>query len=270
MYFGGEIVLAKECDYESSKRLGLICPFCNSAVFLRSESIRHVKNKMQIVSPYFAHYPSGSVDNWDCENRSHTKEGKEKIEQIKIQARNQRLKIYNAYLWNMFQTDRNIPYSALNLIRSRFGNKWCQANSIIARQEWSESLELVYELIPDSIEAMHQLQGFPTEGKPPFMTEEDYKEEVQKQKAYISNCDRRLHKAICFEIAEFLATNTAGYAFEKFFKFCIYCQILLLTEQKKFTEDMIEKRYVSITAQLAGLIAGTHWIEQINAKMEAT
>jgi len=63
MYFGGDIVFADECNYQSAQKLGLKCPFCDSAVFLRSESVRNVKGKLQLISPYFAHYSSGYLNN---------------------------------------------------------------------------------------------------------------------------------------------------------------------------------------------------------------
>ena len=90
MYFGGEIINASECDYATSRNLGLICPFCNSAVFIRSESVRQRNGKIQLVRPYFAHYPGGSETNWDCDKRLHTNQGREQIEKLKIQARDQR------------------------------------------------------------------------------------------------------------------------------------------------------------------------------------
>ncbi|MDJ0689039.1 MAG: hypothetical protein QNJ41_11055 [Xenococcaceae cyanobacterium MO_188.B32] len=57
MYLGGTIVSATECDFEDYKRLGLTCPICRQAVYLRSGSIRQqtLRNKKTIeqkIEPY--------------------------------------------------------------------------------------------------------------------------------------------------------------------------------------------------------------------------
>jgi hypothetical protein len=45
MYLGGFVVKADDCDHDSAKQWGLKCPFCDSAVFLRSQSIRKIKGE---------------------------------------------------------------------------------------------------------------------------------------------------------------------------------------------------------------------------------
>lgn len=263
MYFGGEIIAAAECDYQTSRELGLTCPFCNSAVFLRSESVREVKGRIQLVRPYFAHYPSGDANNLDCEKRSRTKQGKEKIEQIKIQARNQRLNLYNAHLWEIFSEDRNISRQDLNEMRRLFGERWCQQQSARVRVEWAKMLDGVYAYIDDVLSAIRgKSSTFQPEGKPFFMPDKDYKEEWKKQSAYMLGCDRRLHRAICFEVADFLATDTGSLAFQKFFKACLFVERFYapIPQVKK-----LDAR--SHVPMIAGLLAGTHWIEQIDKRL---
>ena len=80
MYFGGDIVSAEECDYNSYERLGLKCPFCDHPVFLRAGSSRKNKGVEQTVVTCFAHFKGTSVFELNCEVRFKTTVGREKIE----------------------------------------------------------------------------------------------------------------------------------------------------------------------------------------------
>jgi hypothetical protein len=259
MYFGGEIISATDCNYQTSRDLGLVCPFCSSAVFIRSESVREIKGKLQLVRPYFAHYPSGSPDNWDCEKRSRTKQGREEVERIKVQARNQRLKLYNAHLWDMFATDRNVSHQKLNKVRSRFGDRWCEERSILTRFEWGKSLDSVYTMIDELVQKETDLKHSDIA---PYMDEQDFNEEREKQLFYFLDCDIRLHRTICCEIADFLGTNTGGFAFLKFFKTALFVESVY----SDIAEIKRNEPRLHIYA-IAGLLAGTHWIEQIQQRI---
>lgn len=103
MYLGGDIVEAVSCNFESSRQLGLVCPFCREAVYLRGQTEREVNGRKQIVSPAFCHY-SRKLDDLDCERRSITLEGREQIDRIKAEKRGQRLKLYNDRLWEMISS----------------------------------------------------------------------------------------------------------------------------------------------------------------------
>ncbi len=262
MYFGGEIISADECDYQTSRQLGLICPFCSSAVFVRSESVRQTKKGLQLVRPYFAHYPSGSDIDWDCERRAHSKAGRDEIERIKITAREQRLRLYNAHLWKMIADDRNISHQKLNSIRSMFGESWCQRVGILTRAEWKRSLDSAYTFIDEAIAACQhgEIDHVP---KPVALSSKDWAEEIEKQKAYTLQCDRRLHRAICFEVADFLGTNTGGFAFDKIFRACVWMEIAIGLDQNMVKRAQPREHLAMISA----FIAGTHWADQINKRL---
>lgn len=267
MYFGGEIINASECDYESSKNLGLICPFCSSAVFVRSESVREAKGKLQLVRPYFAHYPSGLSDNWDCEKRSRSKQGREEIEQIKIQARNQRLRLYNAHLWRMIAEDRNISHQMLNKVRSQFGQRWCEEQSILARHELKLCLDGAYTFIDAALQEIENKNSslFSPSARPPGMNAQTYLEEAKKQNSYLMECDRRLHRAICFEVVDFLATDTGGFAFLNVYKACLVLSMMISGANGEREIRRMSPR--SHIPTIAGFIAGTHWVDQINKRL---
>lgn len=246
MYFGGEIVSAADCDYETARSLGLICPFCKSAVFVRSESTRKVKSRVQLVRPYFAHYPTGSEQNWDCEKRSHTVQGREHLEQLKIQARNQRLRLYNAHLWGMFSDAHGIKPQHLNRVRSAVGEQWCEQTSILVRHEWSKALSDAYTYIDAAVQ--------------------DIQARVNSGDHYLMRCDLRLHQAICYEIIDFLATDSAGFVFAKLFKFAAL-QTLASKPDDWGVQEIKRLSPICYISAIAIAIAGTSWIDQIRERL---
>lgn len=94
IYLGGNIVLANECNYESHKKLGLVCAFCSEPVFL-------VKSSSGQFSDHFKHYRVIDIVNKDCENRAISRHGREIIKQIKSENRKQRLVLFNRHLFEM-------------------------------------------------------------------------------------------------------------------------------------------------------------------------
>lgn len=261
MYFGGEIISAKDCDYQTSRDLGLTCPFCNSAVFVRSESARKIKGKLKLFQPYFAHYPSGNADDWDCEKRSHTKQGREQIERLQIQARDQRLKLYNDRLWEMFARDRNVSRQRLTKVKAFYGDRWCERQAVLWRKEWAQSKEHIYELVEAALQDIESGMLSVEDARPPLVKSSAYYSECQKQADYFMNCDRRLHRLICFEIVDFLGTNTAGFAFHKLALASLV--MLALYEPPQVTKRSHHNSSLYL-ATISGLVVGTHWVEQIN------
>lgn len=249
MYFGGEIIKASDCNYQSSRELGIVCPFCSSAVFLRSQSTREVKGKIQLVRPYFAHYPTGNPDNWDCDNRSHTKQGREEIEQIKIQARNQRLKLYNAHLWEMFAESHGITHAQLNKVRSVFGERWCETTSVLVRHEWRLCLDSVYTYIDAVIQ--DNLIGIKS---------------AQIKEHYLLDCDIKFHQVICNEVADFLSTDSSGYVFHKLFKFSIFKGMEV--DKINFPDKNWKKLApLGFIVAMTIFVATTRWTELLNKRM---
>lgn len=247
MYFGGDIVSADECDFNSSKELGLKCPFCDSGVFIRSASIRKTKGKERLVDAYFAHYPSGWQDNWDCENRSKTAQGQREVEKIKIEARNQRLRVYNAYLWSMFADELNITHRQLNHVRSVFGEAWCERTSVLVRREWHNSISDVYTILDATVQELVN---------------------TVKDGHHLLTCDLRMHQLICHEIAEFLGTNTGGFCFLKLFKFSLLQQLRAGSMSSvEWGATQIRHLYpVAHLKSIAIIVSAVSWIEQINKR----
>jgi hypothetical protein len=257
IYLGGEIVSADDCDYQSYKFLGLICPYCSEAVFLRSGSIRETtlrnkKQSTQIVQPSFAHY-KGSLTSMECENRATTKEGRERIKAIIIESRNQRLELFNKRLWDLIKSDRNIREKKIsNIVKSFIDNRELQVLALQTRRYWAEILPRIYEIFDSMREvndftASHSLMGSP------LKTAEDMAEEKAAFEGYFGTVSKQFHYTVCTEVADFLTTHTSGHAFYWLTRAAIYQMVCL--GQKDSTRDPY---YICLS--IASVIFGTHWL----------
>jgi len=100
IYWAGAVVDAEKCDYDSSKELGLHCPFCREAVFLRVGHQRQVKGETLNISPSFIHYANLGLD---CELRSSRPDGQAYINSLQIQSHNQRLLLFNKHFLDILE-----------------------------------------------------------------------------------------------------------------------------------------------------------------------
>lgn len=113
--YGGMLIDANECDYNSFKHLGLLCPICKRTVFLVGETDRSAcerKNKdgstSQVksshVSAYFAHHPEVDKNTVnDCELKSSQITVTERL-YLEAKAHNQRQKVFHAHFWKILST----------------------------------------------------------------------------------------------------------------------------------------------------------------------
>jgi len=219
IYRGGEIIDASLCDYESSKKLGLICPFCSQAVFLRAGSYyeRHGK---KIVSPWsFCHYHSDDPLALECELRAKRKDGKEYIERLRIESRNQRLKLFNTRMTDILNQCWTDNYQYIKQLYKLYGKKWIEVKTIELRHELNSNfsfylteLEMIHKQV-----CKPKLYDNPNDLGLKIWT----KQEIQEQNQKLSFIDKQIHFTICTEVLEFLSTRTGGYAFLKFLSLAI-------------------------------------------------
>lgn len=268
MYLGGEIVRAIDCDFSSSKNLGIVCPYCSEAVFLRSggmrdQTLRNGQKKTQIVNPYFAHYAGGSYNAFECENRSMSAEGRERLRTIAIEARNQRLDLYNRRLWEMFKNDRNIREKRIAAVcRKHFKNpRELEVVSIAARRYWGKILPRVYEFMEMTIEKDRGLEW--DEGLKGAIERSDWERQRDRNIDYYGEVGLKYHRAVCKEIADFLSTRTGGHAFYWLSRHAVY--ILSLGGADSFLKKL-DDYHLCLT--IASQIAIAHWIEQINLEIK--
>jgi hypothetical protein len=211
MYRGGEIVEASLCDYNSAKTLGLICPFCSQAVFLRSGSFYQRKGK-EIVSPdSFAHYHSDDPLSLDCELRAKRKDGLEYIERLRIESREQRLKLFNSRLIEVLTPSWQNNIKFIKQVTKIFGKKWIEMTMIQCRQELSQNLAFYL----DTIEMMQKDYCNKLKPVDNLSSQIWTAKEISEQNQFYSFVDRQIHLTICQEVLEFLSTRTGGYAFIK-------------------------------------------------------
>jgi hypothetical protein len=100
--YGGQLVEAAECDYNSYKHLGLLCPECKDPVYLRAEGKRLQHGKEVSIGACFCHFPGKDPTLIaQCENRVSKYTPKE-LQRMAAQAKGQRLKLLQRWFWSVF------------------------------------------------------------------------------------------------------------------------------------------------------------------------
>jgi hypothetical protein len=264
LYLSGELIEADQCDYSSSRELGLVCPFCSEAVFLRAGSfrdttLRNGKKVTQIINANFAHYP-GSFLGFDCELRANSKEGKEKLAQLIVESKNQRLKLFNQRFWELFKQDRNLREKKLIVVIKRYfpNLKEVEALSIKSRMQWRSTLSIIYGFLQETAEFFDTISSKEIQSNLRISIQ-TIEEEKTVNKMYFDSISKQYHYQICTEIVDFLATNTAGLAFYHLTKVAIATMILSTPDSKELENLIKDPHYICMA--IAGQIYGTHWIK---------
>jgi len=221
MYRAGWIVNAEECDYESSRNLGLVCPFCSEALFWAGDYSRVVKEQTQFVSAAFRHYRSADPTAQDCELRATRPDGEAFVNKLEIQSRNQRLELYNRRLWEIFCKTHNQAALDLKRCRKLFGTRWLDNQAKLARNYFRDHSDALSKDLAATFEAMKEnkrsdgWQCLLDAGEIDASDEEEYA-------ATVRGFDSKIHIAVAQEVAAFLGTRTAGYVFAKLFAVGVY------------------------------------------------
>ena len=104
MRYGGQLVKPEECDYESHKKLGLLCPNCSNPVFLvKSKKSVSKLGKEFTVPAYFSHYNMTKSQIERCELRV-KKYSEADIKRAQSQARNQRVRFFQKWFWSIVKS----------------------------------------------------------------------------------------------------------------------------------------------------------------------
>jgi hypothetical protein len=275
MFLGGISVLATEADYQSTRKLGCICPICKQAVFLRAGAIRtnHLRNGRQldqIINPSFCHY-KGSPSS-DCENRIYSKQGKERIKRFEIEGQNQRLKLYNEKLWQMFARDHNLNRQNLVSNKKFASYKFVEQLAKEAWKAWKmyqsthnyEFIDAMVEIFAKASE--REIEQFCLTTRFQIINFENLQSYADFFH-YSGNIP--LHKTICHEISNFLGTRTSGYFWQNFIAASIgvFC-----TEAQISTKQELQRSYtINLALVMAeSSISLTRWIPQINQELNIT
>ncbi len=255
LYLGGQIILASECDYSFSKKFGLACPFCSEAVFLktafeREQTLRNHQIKIQRVPACFSHYKTGVL----CENKASTSEGQEELQKLQAIAKNQRLELYNQYLWQMFAE----VYSLTSLNSINKNNRIKELEDLIpyVQKQIKERLPK-YKSLVNGYES-----GFSLHVKQIINAlKEEAKEDVSISQDYLYKIGLTYNQKVSLEIIEFLASATAKPFLYQVAGFVIGCHLrkkqLFLTTSDQLTDFICSS------------IPAINWIDLIHEKLKS-
>jgi hypothetical protein len=226
---GGEVIKPEQCNYESYKKLGLICPFCKNGVYVVAETTRDahqrilksgkiVKVPMQIVSGHFAHFVGVSEQ---CEVRS-KKIRSEQLQQWNNKSKQQREKIMQRKLWSMLCTSP--LFSESRKVENRIPNPYHTSMSAIL--DVLVSYLLAGLLHVETNELSHSMEDYLTEhfedlASNPLTSVEDTNSFIA-----ILNSNKTLHSQIVVEVILFLRGARQRNLFRDY---CTTCTLLTLT-----------------------------------------
>ncbi len=225
LYKGGELIDATEANYECSRELGMICPFCKEAVFLAREHTRKNSN----VRASWRHYKVSTQSTF-CEERALSVQGKEMLKQLQPEARGQRLKLFNRRFWDIYKYEKDVP--PLDAATRRiFDDKTVNLLVKHCRDRWD--IPAITKIIPNRIEAIAEtvekrgLELVPMLnsvglGRLTFAEQQDVLETAQNSLSYFADLKFSLlrHK-ILSEVIEWLPTETASASFRKVIQLAI-------------------------------------------------
>ena len=111
MKYGGELVNAIECDYDSFKQLVPLCPECKEPVYLRAGGERRSsKGKPYKIGAHWCHFKGVSDEQVaSCESRVNGYSEKDK-QRIANKARGQRLKLLQRWFWKVWKDNSKSYY----------------------------------------------------------------------------------------------------------------------------------------------------------------
>lgn len=264
---------AAECDYESYRDKGTICPYCGSAVHLRSSSLRVFHGKQVHVNAYFAHFKTGPETD-ACEARSTGPRSTIEREAMRATARNQRLKLFNSRLWDMLREDRNVSQPIIKRIREEIGGREISRLLPGIRREIARLRATETQLFQAQLEIIrkanekdehHKWTASLTDNT--SLKPKEASERIRLQQEYMGGCNQRLHLEVCSEVFTFLGTRSGGYCLENL----ILAALPLLLRRghrtirrEDWTEFLRNPNVLEILAYACvAIIAGTHWGEVI-------
>lgn len=260
MYLGGILVEVANIDsYDDCKQLGLLCPFCHEPVFYRAASVERLFGKSTIKSAKacFSHYYH-SEDTINCEVRSISTGSKELLEQVAIAGRNQRLSLYNLYLWEMFTIPNKITPKGIGYLRNDVGKKRFENCLNTITLNWLSSIDEVKQgmlKVVEDITVNNVLQNTSKELKPIALTMLGYFK--------LNSFNKHLHIAICNEIANYLCTITGKIVLRKVISYVLAVEFVIAESRKEICKISSNDLVKTITA----IIATNHWITIINEKI---
>jgi uncharacterized protein YbaR (Trm112 family) len=205
--YGGQLIDAKDCDYNSYKHLGLVCPECKNPVFVRAEHTRTAPKSKEVVKveQSFAHFKAvDPAQVLACENRvaAYNRRG---LERKAAAAKNQRLKLLHRWFWDIyyrcFELERRIVGIDKEENRRRLT---ALAHQICSETEMQQVIKAFQSFTPEEIAALVHSH---VEGLAEDAGANPQSVFVKTKMQFLSSVDRTLHCMICNEVVEFLGAK---------------------------------------------------------------
>lgn len=267
MYRAGFIVDAEDCDYNSAKDLGLVCPFCSEALFLRRG---HLRGKSSYVEAAFCHYHTDDPIADDCELRAQRPEGQTYIMKVDAESRQQRLEIYNKRLTDLIfdAEQRNTSKRAKRVFKKTFNQHWVEKTPLEYKRLWASNKTDLYQTLVELTQAL-SMGDFSHYSRAQTFAP-SLKQELQET---FTKLDSKLHLTICGEVIDFLSTRTAGYAFSNLFFLALHVQCEISSEElygfrEKITlsSELLAKIKANPMGTLGivlNFVADTNWVKKL-------
>ena len=235
IYWGGTIVDAEQCDYESSRKLGLHCPFCNEALFLKIGHTRKMPDgSFQKVSPCFSHYPGFGID---CELRAKRPEGEAYIEKLEIESRNQRLILFNKHFIDTVRFRLNLKDEnpKIKAIRKILGKQFTKPFADLFLKQ-----EITLERIKN--EASQNVKRLRTTTKY-VQVPQDIKQELVETVKEVGSYINSKNMSIAQEIALWLQSKSATWSLDRLilFAFIFQCESFAIMNNENNSVNAIYK-----------------------------
>ncbi len=240
MRYGGLLIDASECDYNSFKQLGLLCPICNRPVFLVQAAQREAhtrKNKdggsvavkESSVLAHFSHFPDVSKEQVEeCELKTKQITQTQRTA-IAVKAKGQRLKMLQSNLWKMLKTSFRLYYaegmetiledlfleaSFMNAMRSK-----AYLDKLVETCALSMMHPTNLKVVKESFEQGCKSWSALAESYPGDDNEFLYSGFKNWPNSVL---DTKMHEAICLEVLDFLSTKMQRPIFNLLIKYSIY------------------------------------------------
>lgn len=212
MKYGGELVDAIECDYNSFKQLVPLCPNCKEPVYLRASGDRvSSKGKRYKVGAHWCHFKGISEEQVaSCESRVNNYSEKDK-QRISAKARGQRLKLLQRWFWNI----------AIRFANDNYGSD-CDFLSVL-----SENLLKIgkgnFYFIQNNDLAFHAYQSWFSKVFQERTYEESIWHVINNSKLYVKEffpaiIEDFYNQKISLEVLGFLAHNSSRDVFSKIYE----------------------------------------------------
>ncbi len=258
MYLGGIEVFADQIEsYEDYKNLGLTCPYCNEAVFWRSRSEYKISsNKAVHRASCFAHF--GSDTECVAKFAQLRKVCASELSQFK-ESKNQRLKIYNAHLWEMLNSSLEVHPKLIKKIEKIVGRSILEEFVKKTIDVWIRYISNV----PNKIEQLENIY-ISSEVSIGELSLED-RVRILRDKDYFESTrfNKHIHRAICIEVCSYLAGATGRHILKKLLTLIVIASVIVITTKNKEPELRSND-----TMKLALMtVFTTPWIREIENRL---